>query len=103
MSQTDQFVAETLRQLKRIEDELSEIETGLRHSTAQVDSWTQQQLAKLKADWHDVKHELEELAKTHQTEVEASWEQLRNDAEHHWQALHAAVQAYREHVHKNVA
>ena len=103
MNDKHEFVQEAHRQLERIEHELNEIEGRIKNAGGNVDRWTDEQFSKLKSDWHTARHEIEAISDKYRTAADASWEELKSDAEHHWQALKAAVQTYRNHVDERVA
>ena len=103
MSEYETFVAQTKAQLDRMGAELNALEDRVRKAGHKADKWSHDQLAKLKADWSESKDRIDAIAKQHHDEIEASWAQVKSDAENHWNALQAAVSTYRAHVEKNIS
>ncbi len=95
---TTEFLGQAKNDLHRIDNELKALESKVKAAGDEQDQWATNQVRKLRADMQAVQTEMNAIA--HRIEVggEAGLEQTKVNAERHWMALKAAVQAYREHV-----
>ncbi len=56
------------------------------------------QVEKLKEDWSQAKEDMEDIADRAKTEGEEAVQEAKDKAERHYEALQAAVKAYRDHL-----
>lgn len=103
MSKTSEFVETAKHDLDKLGAELSEFETKVAAASSKADDWSKSQVAKLKTDLEQAKEHVSSLATRVQAESEEAVCEAKARAERHWQALHAAVKAYREHLNKTIA
>lgn len=103
MTNTSQFIENAKAHLEKLGTELSDLENKVVHAGEEVDEWSSNHMTKLKNDWEQAKSEMHALADRIDSEGEASVEDAKAKAQHHWDALKAAVQTYRSHVEKTTA
>lgn len=103
MTTFSEFVQKAKDDYAHVEDELKTFEKKVKDAGDATDAWTKEQVAKLQSDLQDAKDKVTALAdRLHQEGDEAVGE-AHDQAKSHWEALHAAVAAYREHLDKSVA
>ena len=103
MTNTFKFVEEAKASLDVLDDELNELEGKVKAASEHADEWSTKQVHKLKKDLHQARTEMDGIAERIESEGEASVKQAKEQAERHWEALQAAVKAYRGHLNKTVA
>jgi len=103
MKHNSQFIENAKANLDKLGDELTDLETKVSDAGQQADEWSATQVNKLKKDWEEAKTEMKTIATRIESEGEASVEDAKAKAERHWDALQAAVKAYRGHLEKSVA
>ncbi|GAB5482637.1 MAG: hypothetical protein Pars92KO_23940 [Parasphingorhabdus sp.] len=95
---TTEFLGQAKNDLHRIDNELKALESKVKAAGDEQDQWATNQVRKLRADMQVVQTEMDTIAHRIEVDGEAGVEKSKVDAERHWMALKAAVQAYREHV-----
>lgn len=96
------FIQKAKDDYHRVEAELKETEQKIKNAGDAADNWTKAQAAKLKADLDDAKQKVTDLAERIDREGEEAVTEAHDEAKRHWDALHAAVATYRDHVAKKV-
>lgn len=96
------FIQKAKDDYARVEAELKEAEQKIKDAGERADTWTKDQAAKLKADLTETKDKVMTLADRIDREGEEAVSEAYDQAKRHWDALHAAVATYREHVAKSV-
>lgn len=102
MSTFSEFVQKAKDDYHRIDSELKAYEKKVKDAGEAADTWTKDQATKLKADLTAAKQKVTDLAERMDREGEEAVTEAHDQAKRHWDALHAAVAAYREHVTKTV-
>lgn len=100
MTKTTKFEEKAKAYIDEIGEELGELEQKAKHAGEDADEWSAAQVAKLKEDWAKARTEMEDIAQRAREEGEDSIRDAREKAERHWDALQAAVKAYRDHLEK---
>ncbi|WP_152435201.1 hypothetical protein [Erythrobacter sp. THAF29] len=95
---TDEFVERARSNLDQIDDELSALEARVKRCGEHADAWVARQAQKLRADVEAARAEVSAIASRVEGDVAMQFEDSKANAERHWEALQAAVIAYREHV-----
>ena len=103
MKHNSQFIENAKAHLEQLGDDLSDLESKVTKAGKEADEWSATQVNKLKKDWEEAKTEMKTIATRIESEGEASVEDAKAKAERHWDALQAAVKAYRDHLEKSVA
>lgn len=103
MKHNSQFIENAKAHLDQLGDELTDLETKVGEAGQRADEWSTKQVNKLKKDWEEAKTEMKTIATRIEYEGEASVEEAKEKAERHWDALQAAVKAYRGHLEKSAA
>ncbi len=103
MTNTSQFIENAKAHLETLGAELSDLENKVVQAGQEMDEWSSNHVTKLKNDWEQAKSEMNALADRIESDGEASVEEAKAKAQHHWDALNAAVQTYRRHVEKTTA
>lgn len=102
MTSFSDFIQQAKDDYHRVEAELKATEQKIRDAGEAADKWTTDQAAKLRADLADAKQKVTNLAERLDREGEEAVADAHDQAKRHWDALHAAVATYREHVAKSV-
>jgi len=102
MTSFSDFIQKAKDDYHRVEAELKASEKKIKDAGDAADKWTKDQAAKLKADLADAKQKVTDLAERIDREGEEAVTEAHDQAKRHWDALHAAVATYREHVAKAV-
>ena len=97
-TETSKFVEKAKACIDDIGAELSELEQKAKAAGESADTWSQAQVEKLKEDWSQAKTEMEDIADRAKTEGEEAVRDAKEKAERHYEALQAAVKAYRDHL-----
>ncbi|MBO9435284.1 hypothetical protein J7394_13790 [Ruegeria sp. R13_0] len=103
MTTFSEFVQKAKDDYARVEDELKSFEQKVKDAGEATDKWTQEQVTKLQSDLQEAKDKVTDLADRIQQEGEDAVTDAHDQAKNHWEALHAAVAAYRDHLDKSVA
>ena len=98
MATAPNFIEQARKHLDRVGNELSEVEKKIAATGDSADKLTAGQAKKLQADWNRAREEMDSLAKRIESEGEDAVNDAKANAERHWDALKAAVKAYRNHV-----
>ncbi|WP_134643172.1 hypothetical protein [Pseudaestuariivita atlantica] len=98
MTETTKFVEKAKACIDELGDELSELERKAKAAGDRADAWSAAQVEKLKEDWHQAKDEMDDLADRAKTEGEDAVREAKEKADRHYEALQAAVKAYRDHL-----
>ena len=102
MTSFSDFIQKAKDDYNSVEAELKATEQKIKDAGEAADTWTKDQAAKLKADLNDAKQKVTDLAERIDREGEEAVTEAHDQAKRHWDALHAAVATYREHVAKTV-
>ena len=102
MTTFSEFIQKAKDDFARVDAELKEAEQKIKDAGERADTWTKDQAAKLKADLTAAKDKVTNLAERIDREGEEAVTEAHDQAKRHWDALHAAVATYREHVAKSV-
>ena len=103
MTSFSDFVQKAKDDYARVEDELKAFEKKVKDAGDATDHWTKEQVSKLQTDLKEAKDKVTDLADRLQREGEDAVTDAHDQAKSHWEALQAAVAAYREHLDKSVA
>lgn len=103
MTKFSEFVQKAKDDYARVEDELKAFEKRVKDAGEKTDAWTMDQVKKLKSDLDEAKAKVTHLADRIQSEGEEAVTDAHDQAKSHWEALQAAVSAYREHIDRSVA
>ena len=102
MSAFSEFLQNAKEDYNRVDADLKAFEQRVRDAGDRADNWTKDQIAKLKADLADARDKVTSLAERVDREGEEAVNEAHESAKRHWNALHAAVSAYRDHLEKTV-
>ena len=97
-TETSKFVEKAKACIDDIGAELTELEQKARAAGDRADDWSAAQVEKLKEDWSRAKNDMEDIADRAKTEGEEAVQDAKEKAERHYEALQAAVKAYRDHL-----
>ncbi len=97
-TETSKFVEKAKACIDDIGAELGELEQKAKAAGDRADEWSQAQVEKLKEDWSQAKEDMENIADRAKTEGEEAVQDAKEKAERHYEALQAAVKAYRDHL-----
>ncbi len=103
MTTFSDFIHKAKDDYNRIDADLKSFEEMIRHAGEKADGWTRDQAAKLKADLAEAHEKVTQLASRIDREGEEALGDAHDQAKRHWEALHAAVAAYRDHLEKTVS
>lgn len=95
---TEEFIERAECNLDQIDVELSALETRVKRCGENSDAWLTSQAQKLRADVEAARAEVSAIASSVEGDVTVQIEDSKANAQLHWEALQAAVKAYREHV-----
>ncbi|MEX0316725.1 MAG: hypothetical protein AB3N21_02150 [Ruegeria sp.] len=101
MTSFSDFIQKAKDDYTRIETELKSYEKKVKDAGEAADTWTRDQAAKLKADLSEAQKKVTDLAERIDREGEEAVTEAHDQAKRHWDALHAAVATYRDHVTKS--
>lgn len=102
MNKNSTFVEKAKAHLEELGSELSDLEARVSDAGQKADAWTSDQADKLKKDWETARDEMTSIAERIETEGEEAVSDAKEKAERHWDALQAAVKAYRDHLDTSV-
>ncbi|MBO9448213.1 hypothetical protein [Ruegeria sp. R14_0] len=97
-TETSKFVEKAKACIGDIGAELSELERKANAAGDRADDWSASQVEKLKEDWSQAKVDMEDIADRAKIEGEEAVREAKEKAERHYEALQAAVKAYRDHL-----
>lgn len=97
-TETSKFVEKAKACIDDIGAELSELEQKTRAAGERADMWSAKQVEKLKEDWSQARFEMEDIADRAKSEGDEAVRDAKEKAERHYEALQAAVKAYRDHL-----
>lgn len=100
MTETSKFVEKAKAYIDGIGAELDELEQKTKDAVDHADEWSAAQVEKLKEDLNQAKDDMEDIADRAKTEGEDAVREAKEKAERHYEALQAAVKAYRDHLEK---
>ncbi len=103
MTSFSDFVQKAKDDYARVEDELKAFEKKIQDAGDATDHWTKEQVAKLQSDLKEAQDKVTDFADRLHKEGEDAVTEVHDQAKSHWEALHAAVAAYREHLDKSIA
>lgn len=103
MNEKSQFIEKAKAHLNQLGTELSSLEAKVSEAGKQADDWTSNQATKLKKEWETARQEMTSIAKRIESEGEEAVSDAKEQAERQWDALQAAVKAYRSHLEETVA
>ena len=98
MNTNTTFIEKAKAHLEQLGSELSDLEARVSDAGQKADEWTSSQADKLKKDWETARDEMTSIAERIETEGDDAVSDAREKAERHWDALQAAVKAYRDHL-----
>ena len=102
MSTFSDFLKKAKNDYARVEADLKAFEEKLAQAGDKADSWSKAQAAKLKKDLGAAHEKVSTLAERIDRESEEAVSEAHDHAKRHWDALHAAVATYRDHLEKTV-
>ena len=102
MTSFSDFIQKAKDDYARVEAELKAAEQKIAVAGEAADNWTKDQAAKLKSDLADAKQRVTDLAERIDREGEEAVTEAHDQAKRHWDALHAAVATYRDHISRTV-
>ncbi|MEM1432216.1 MAG: hypothetical protein AAGG09_22385 [Pseudomonadota bacterium] len=102
MSTFSEFLDKAKDDYDRVNADLKAFEKRVEDAGERADTWTKDQIAKLKGDLGEARDRVTTLAERIDSEGEAAVTEAHDHAKRHWDALHAAVSAYREHLERTV-
>lgn len=102
MSKFAEFLDKAKADYDHVNDQIAAFEKKIKHDGEAADAWTKEQAAKLKADLAEAKDKVTSLANRISREGEEAADEAHDQARRHWDALHAAVSAYRDHLDKTL-
>ena len=97
-TETSKFVERAKACIDDLGAELSELERKAKAAGNEADDWSTDQVEKLKEDWAQAKEDMEQIADRAKTEGDEAVRDAKEKAERHYEALQAAVKAYRDHL-----
>ena len=97
-TETSKFVEKAKACIDSIGLELGELEQKAKAAGDRADDWSAKQVEKLKEDWSQAKEDMENIADRARAEGEEAVQEAKDKAERHYEALQAAVKAYRDHL-----
>lgn len=97
-TETSKFVEKAKVYIDDIGAELSELEQKVKDAGDRADDWSAAQVEKLKEDWSQAKEDMDNIADRAKAEGEDAVREAKEKAERHYEALQAAVKAYRAHL-----
>ncbi|MEM1046571.1 MAG: hypothetical protein AAGL24_10480 [Pseudomonadota bacterium] len=103
MSAFSEFLDKAKNDYDRVDADLKAFEEKVRNAGDQADTWTREQVTKLKTDLAEAREKVTNLADRIDREGEEAVTEAHDHAKRHWEALHAAVSAYRDHLEKTVS
>ena len=95
---TEEFVERAKCNLDQIDEELGALEARVKRCGEHANAWVTSQAQKLRADVETARAEVSAIASRVEGDVAVQLEDSKANAQRHWEALQAAVKAYREHV-----
>lgn len=101
-TETSKFVEKAKAYIDTIGAELNELELKAKTAGKDADNWSAAQVDKLKRDWSQAKDEMDNIADRAKEEGEEAVREAKEKAERHYEALQAAVKAYRSHLNEAV-
>lgn len=99
-TETSKFVERAKACIDTIGAELGELELKAKAASSDADDWSATQVEKLKRDWTQAKDQMEQIADRANEEGEDAVREAKEKAQRHYEALQAAVKAYRNHLEK---
>ncbi|WP_306115710.1 MULTISPECIES: hypothetical protein [unclassified Roseovarius] len=103
MSTFSDFLQKAKDDYDRVDADLKALEQKAKDAGDKADAWTKDQAAKLKADLTEARDKVTALAERVEQEGEDAVSEAHDHAKRHWDALHAAVAAYRDHLENTVS
>lgn len=103
MTAYSEFLQKAQDDYNRVKEDLKTFEHKVKDAGDRADTWTKDQVAKLKADLTQTHDKVMTLADRIDRESEEAVTEAHDSAKRHWDALHAAVSAYRDHLEKTVS
>ena len=103
MSAYTEFLQNAKDDYDRVEADLEAYEKKVKEAGDRADSWTKDQVEKLKTDLADARETIAKLADRIDQEGDEAVTEAHDHAKRHWNALNAAVSAYRDHLEKTVS
>ena len=97
-TETAKFVEKAKACIDSIGAELGELEVKAKAAGDRADDWSTSQVEKLKDDWSQAKEDMEGIVARAEAEGEDAVRDAKEKAERHYEALQAAVKAYRDHL-----
>ncbi|MEM9427566.1 MAG: hypothetical protein AAGA06_12790 [Pseudomonadota bacterium] len=97
-TETSKFVEKAEACIDSIGAELGELEQKANAAGDRADEWSTKQVEKLREDWSQAKEDMEDIADRARSEGDEAVREAKEIAERHYEALQAAVKAYRDHL-----
>ena len=98
MSAFYDFIEKAKDDYHRVDADLKAFEQKVKNAGERADGWTKNQVTKLKTDLIEARDKVTDLAERIDREGEEAVTEAHDHAKRHWDALHAAVDAYRAHL-----
>ncbi len=103
MTTFSDFLDKANEDYNRVNAELKAFEQKVKDAGDRADSWTKDQVTKLKTDLAVAHDKVTNLAEQIDREGEEAVTEAHDHARRHWDALNAAVTAYRDHLDKKAS
>lgn len=98
MTETSKFVEKAKACIDEIGAEISDLERKVDAAGGRAEDWSAAQVEKLKKDWTQAKADMDDIAARAESEGDEAVRDAQASAERHYEALRAAVKAYRAHL-----
>ena len=98
MSDKNDYIKIAKKKLDQLDAHLSELEKQAQDASADSEEWFNNQMSKLREDWHSARRKVSDMAASGQAEIDANMDRMKDDFEKHWSALQAAADTYKDRV-----